>query len=101
MTIREGSPPFARTIRTECPIRKTLPQEFRTEAIDDRNSDTVALMRGPVQYVALASESLRLPANLKQTRPQRFVEDYAGRQVEFVPLHQVQEAAYTSYFSRA
>lgn len=82
-------------------VALTLPQEFRTEAIDDRNSDTVALMRGPVQYVALASESLRLPANLKQTRPQRFVEDYAGRQVEFVPLHQVQEAAYTSYFSRA
>jgi len=28
-TIREGGPPLARTIRTECPIRETLSQEFR------------------------------------------------------------------------
>jgi diguanylate cyclase (GGDEF)-like protein len=28
VSIREGSPPLARTIRTECPIRVTLPQGF-------------------------------------------------------------------------
>jgi len=85
----------------------TLPQSFRTEAIDDQHPDTVALMRGPVQYVALSptkelgSERLALPAGLKQIAPQAFVENYEGRQVVFVPLYQVRNETYTSYFSKA
>ena len=67
----------------------------------------VALMRGPVQYVALnptpevSTERLSLPAGLKQTGPQTFVEDYAGTQVIFIPLYHVQNESYTSYFSKA
>ena len=89
-------------------IDVVLPQEFRTEPIDDLNPDTVALMRGPVQYVALnprddlsGNARLALPASLKRLGSQAFVEDYAGRQIVFVPLHQVGAQMYTSYFSRA
>jgi DUF1680 family protein len=85
----------------------TLPQAFRTEAIDDKNPATVGLMRGPLQYVALnppgelKSARLPLPFGLKQIAPQAFVENYSGRQVVFVPLHQVGSQSYTSYFTTA
>jgi len=85
----------------------TLPQTFRTEAIDDKNSGTVALMRGPVQYVAinpsddLKTARLPLPSGLKQLAPQVFVENYSGRQVVFVPLHLVGSQTYSSYFTIA
>jgi len=88
-------------------IAVTLPQSFRTEAIDDQHPDTVALMRGPVQYVALSptkeldAERLALPTGLKQIAPQAFVENYEGRQIVFVPLYQVRNETYTSYFSKA
>jgi DUF1680 family protein len=84
-----------------------IPQDFRTEAIDDLHPTTVALMRGPVQYVALnptkqlSQDRLTLPAGLKQLAPQAFIENYAGQQIIFIPLHQVQNETYTSYFSRA
>lgn len=85
----------------------TLPQEFRTEAIDDQNPETVALMRGPVQYVALNPAQgagkllLPLPVGLKAAGPQSFTENYAGRLTVFVPLHHVQNETYTTYFSKA
>ncbi|QHN02964.1 hypothetical protein FTO74_05970 [Granulicella sp. WH15] len=88
-------------------LELTLPQGFRTEAIDDLHPETVALMRGPVQYVALnpdkelSKERLALPASLKQLGPQSFVENYGGRQIVFIPLHQIQNETYTSYFSKA
>ncbi len=88
-------------------LELTLPQSFRTEPIDDLHPGIVALMRGPVQYVALnpttelSSERLALPAGLKQIGPQSFVENYAGTQVVFVPLYRVQNETYTSYFSKA
>ena len=42
-----------RTWRAGDRIELTLPQSFRTEPIDDLHPETVALMRGPIQYVAL------------------------------------------------
>jgi len=101
---------FARLRRMWCGgdrITITLPQTFRTEAIDDLNPNTVALMRGPVQYVALtdsptlANDRLALPAGLRQTGRQAFVESYAGKEITFVPLYQVRDQTYTSYFTRA
>jgi uncharacterized protein len=95
-----------RTWRDGDQIAATLPQSFRTEAIDDRHSDTVALIRGPVQYVALnqtkelGAERLALPAGLKQIAPQVFVENYGGTQVVFVPLYRVRNETYTTYFSK-
>jgi len=96
-----------RTWRSGDRIALTLPQTFRTEPIDDQNPTTVALMRGPLQYVALnppndfGNARLPLPSGLKQIAPQAFVEDYSGRQIVFVPLHQVGNQAYTSYFTTA
>jgi DUF1680 family protein len=101
---------FAAIDRTWHPgdnITLTLPQQFRTEAIDDQHPETVALMRGPVQYVALnptqelGKEPLTLPASLKSVGPQSFIENYSGRQIVFVPLHHIQNETYTSYFSKA
>jgi DUF1680 family protein len=88
-------------------LELTLPQSFRTEPIDEQHPDTVALMRGPVQYVALNPASdlpqqrLALPAGLKQIGQQSFVENYAGTQIVFVPLYQVQNESYTSYFDKS
>ncbi len=96
-----------RTWRPGDRIELTLPETFRTEPIDELHPETVALMRGPVQYVALnptvelSKERLSLPSSLKQIGPQAYTENYAGNQVVFVPLHHVQNETYTSYFSKA
>ena len=96
-----------RTWRTGDRIELTLPQDFRTESIDDQHPNTVALMRGPVQYVALnpppglTNDRLPLPASLKPSGQQTFVENYQGTQLIFVPLHTIQNQTYTSYFTKA
>jgi uncharacterized protein len=96
-----------RTWRGGDRVDLTLPQSFRTEAIDNLHPETVALMRGPVQYVALnpraelSRQRLTLPAGLKQSGPQSFTENYSGNQIVFIPLHQVQNETYTSYFTKA
>lgn len=96
-----------RTWRPGDTITLTLPQDFRTEPIDDSNPGTVALMRGPVQYVALnpapglSAYPLALPVSLKPIAPQAFAENYAGQEIVFVPLYQVRNGTYTSYFTRA
>jgi hypothetical protein len=88
-------------------IELTLPQDFRTEPIDDLHPETVALLRGPVQYVAIESsnEPMRdrrlLPSSLRQVGPEAFVEDDAGRRTIFVPLRHIANESYTSYFSKA
>jgi uncharacterized protein len=88
-------------------IELTLPQDFRTEPIDDLHPETVALMRGPVQYVAIEGskepphDRRLLPADLKRVGPQAFVENSAGRQTIFVPLSAIANETYTSYFSKA
>src|ERR1035441_8119464 len=70
-----------RTWRSGDRIDLTLPQSFRTESIDDLHPETVALMRGPVQYVALnptpelSQQRLALPSSLKELAPQSFVEN--------------------------
>ena len=96
-----------RTWRAGDRIDLTLPQQFRTESIDDQHPNTVALMHGPVQYVALnppaglTNDRLPLPASLKPSGPQSFVENYSGTQIIFVPLHSIQNATYTTYFTKA
>jgi DUF1680 family protein len=88
-------------------ITLTLPQTFRTEPIDDQHPETVALMRGPVQYVALnpaddlSKDRLTLPGSLKPLAPQAFTENYAGHQIIFVPLYHVQNETYTTYLTQA
>ena len=99
--------PVNRIWHTGDRVDLTLPQDFRTEAIDDLHSDTVALMRGPVQYVAVEASNERvngrrlLPSSLKQIGPEAFVQDDAGHQTVFVPLHSIVNETYTSYFNKA
>lgn len=90
-------------------IDLTLPQDFRTEPIDDKNPNTVALLRGPIQYVAIESSNQAqatngrrlLPSSLREIAPQAFIEEYAGIQTVFVPLYSIANETYTSYFSKA
>lgn len=78
----------------------TLPQEFSFEPTDDQHPDTVALMRGPVQYVALNAPDglpqLPAPTDIYQAGPQIFT---AASGLTFVPLYLTGNDLYTSYFS--
>ncbi len=87
-------------------IEVRLPQEFRTEAIDDLHPETVALMRGPVMYVAsnpwpeLAKTAIALPDGLEQAANQIYVRHVAGREAVFVPFYTLQNESYSTYFLR-
>jgi hypothetical protein len=89
-------------------IHLTLPQDFRTEPIDDLHPETVALMRGPIQYVAIEASNQRppnghrlLPSQLKRIGPEAFIENDSSQQLVFVPLRSIINETYTSYFRRA
>jgi hypothetical protein len=96
-----------RTWRNGDRVEVTLPQDFRTEPIDELHPDTVALLRGPVQYVAIDSsnqptrERRLLPADLRKIGPETFVANYAEQEIVFVPLRVISNESYTSYFSKA
>ena len=96
-----------RTWRSGDRVEITLPQDFRTEAIDDLHPETVALLRGPVQYVAIDSsnqptrERRPLPVDLRKIGPETFAANYAGQEIVFVPLRAISNESYTSYFSKA
>jgi len=103
---RESFESVNRTWESGDRIDLTLPQDFRTEAIDDLNPNTVALMRGPVQYVAIGASNERangqrlLPSSLKQIGPELYVQNNDGRQTVFVPLRSIINETYTSYFAK-
>jgi DUF1680 family protein len=63
-----------------------LPFHDRTEAIDDRHKDTVALMRGPQMMVAV---------NAPDGMP-----DLAAPGLRFVPFYAVRGETYTTYFKQ-
>lgn len=88
-------------------IRLTIPQDFRVEPIDEQHSETVALMRGPLQYVALNlgkglnERPMPLPGSLRAQGAESFVEGSGAGEIAFVPLYQIGLETYTSYFTRA
>lgn len=94
--------PLRRTWRNGDKLTLTLPQDFRFESIDDKHPDIVALMRGPVQYVALNAPAgfphLAAPADLRTAGPEVFT---APNGSVYVPLYRTGNNIYTSYFSRA
>jgi DUF1680 family protein len=98
-----------RTWRDGDRIELRLPQAFRTESIDDKNPDVVAIMRGPLLYAGLnpwpevTSTPLPLPAGLKAVHGQTetYVQDVNGKPLTFVPLFKVQDQTYDTYFRRA
>jgi hypothetical protein len=74
-------------------VELTLPMEFRTEAIDGQNPNVVAMMRGPVMYVA-ATDAPKLYLN-GQSSPSASVRS------RFVPFYKIQDECYTTYLDRA
>jgi hypothetical protein len=90
-------------------VALTLPQGFRTEPIDELHPETVALLRGPVQYVALnqspdTRENL-LPslAGLRPIAgsPQAFDAGAGPRRTVYIPLYRVHNERYSAYFTQA
>ena len=87
-------------------LELTLPQSFRTEPIDDKHPETVALMRGPVEYVALNASGSPvdktdqprpiLNKDLKPVAGQSYIADSRT----FIPLHAVQNETYDAYFNQ-
>jgi DUF1680 family protein len=79
-------------------IRLILPQTFRTEPIDDQHPNTVAFMRGPVQYVALSTGTSKtipkLAGEIKPIAPQAF--SLGDRKL--FPLYEIQAETYDTYF---
>jgi hypothetical protein len=90
-------------------VEARLPQGFRTEAIDDRHPDVVALMRGPIMYVGLnpwpelPSTRLALPSGLQPIAGQReaFLQKVSGKELVFTPFHRVLDETYNTYFLKA
>lgn len=95
-----------RTWRDGDRVELTLPQSWRTEAIDRSHPDTVALMRGPVVYSALDFAGpgtpvprLDVPALTPVTATSHtYRQTDGGRQILFVPLYKVRNESYNVYF---
>jgi hypothetical protein len=82
-----------------------FPLSFRTEPIDDQHSDTAAVMRGPLMYVALdppqdlATTRLALPQQLTcAPHGSQFEYALADRRLQFKPFYAVQDETYNTYF---
>jgi uncharacterized protein len=88
-------------------IELTLPFSFHAIPVDDRNPDTVAVMRGPVMLVAVEPPE-KLEANAASLgamdpvsgKPLEFDCRTAGGKVRMRPFHEVQREPYTTYFRR-
>ena len=80
-----------------------LPLQFRTEAIDDRHPETVALLRGPLVYVEqnpLHGEAAHvMPGALRPAAeaPGIFSYPASNRDRTYVPFYFVRDETYTMY----
>jgi DUF1680 family protein len=99
----------SRTWKAGDVVDLVLPQSFRMLAIDDKNPNIAAVMRGPVMYVGLNpwdgidSKAIPLPGALAPVEGQdqawRAVVD--GRDLVFVPYSTVGTERYNTYFKVA
>lgn len=90
-------------------IKIYFPVELSTEALPDR-PEKKAVMEGPIALAAL-SDNVALPDDPKRVLQKRsehsygewpwlqshYVLSYGGREVEFIPLYEVEDQAYTLY----
>jgi DUF1680 family protein len=112
--VRQAATPGAlatvsRTWKAGDVVDLVLPQSFRMLAIDDKNPDIAAVMRGPVMYVGLNpwdgidGKAIPLPGALAPVEGQdqawRAVVD--GRDLVFVPYSTVGTERYNTYFKVA
>jgi hypothetical protein len=89
-------------------VQLHLPLGFRTEAIDDKHPERVALMRGPLMMVAAnanddpAEIALNLPGKPEAIayRASAFRIAAPELSVEIVPFHLIQDETYTTYLKR-
>lgn len=89
-------------------IDLTLPFHFRAVPVDDRNRDTVAVMRGPVMLVAVNPPE-KLAASAQSLASLEAVEGKAlefncrhnAGNVRLRPFYRVKREPYTTYFERA
>lgn len=90
-------------------VHLSLPLAFRTEAIDDKHPERVALMRGPQMMVAvnpapgLEEKPLALPGKPAPIahKPSAFTLGAAGDTTEIAPFYAVKDEAYTTYLKKA
>jgi DUF1680 family protein len=105
--MRRGFALLRRTWKSGDVVLLDLPQSLRTEAIDDLHPETVAVLRGPLVYVALnpALGTTRL-ARLDGWQhlagsPGIFGARHEGNDLIFAPLYFVREESYTTYFQKS
>jgi hypothetical protein len=105
--MRRGFALLRRTWKSGDVVLLDLPQSLRTEAIDDLHPETVAVLRGPLVYVALnpAPGTTRL-ARLDGWQhlagsPGIFGARHEGNDLIFAPLYFVREESYTTYFQKS
>ena len=104
IAIRRGFAELRRTWRSGDQVALTLPQEFRTEPIDDLHPQIAALLRGPIVYVLADPppqepafgdmDRLRENAGAKGTYSLRS----ENRSDTYLPLYFVQDQSYSTYF---
>lgn len=105
MTLKPGSATSLKRLwKAGDTVELSLPQTFRTEPIDELHPGTVAIMRGPVEYVGLNTAGgkvnpltgarPKLSGDLKPVASQA----YASNEQTFVPLYSVESETYDAYF---
>lgn len=89
-------------------VEFAVPLDLRTEPIDDRHPENVALMRGPLMLVAatppaaLASTELDLPGGARSLTGTEATFEYPlqGTNVQFRPWFTIHDELYTTYFRK-
>ena len=106
IAINKGFAVLRRTWKQGDTVRLELPQQFRTEAIDDLHPRTAAILRGPLLYVEMnPNDGAQRMAGLDALRPIDgmqgiFVQQAAGRERVHAPIYYVRDESYTTYFEK-
>ena len=98
-----------RTWKAGDTVELILPQALRTVAIDDRNPNLAAMMRGGIMYVGLnpwdgiERQTVALPGAVQPVpgADQAYRAKVGGRDLVFVPYFTVQTERYNTYFKIA
>lgn len=98
-----------RTWKAGDTVELILPQVLRTVAIDDRNPNLAAMMRGGIMYVGLnpwdgiERQTVALPGAVQPVpgADQAYRAKVGGRDLVFVPYFTVQTERYNTYFKIA
>jgi uncharacterized protein len=91
--------------KTNDTVEVSLPLHVRTQAIDDRNPQIVALMKGPLMMVMLNPptdriEDLTIPKTLEPVAADRtlFEHESSGKMIRFKPFYAIKNETYSTYF---